>query len=101
MPRPTPLVAPVTTATLPSRFMSVTVSGLGADVLEKWSNATVRGSPPRRPALLAALLVQKSEHVISPDGEPKIAKDMALLSGLAIGRINLQLVRFARLFHCC
>src|SRR6266851_9556150 len=49
--------------------------------------------------LPGAMLVQKSEHVIGPDGGSKIAKGMALLSGLAVSRVNLQLVRLARVFH--
>jgi hypothetical protein len=37
MPRPTPLVAPVTTATLPFRFIPVIVlDPRGPDILEKW-----------------------------------------------------------------
>src|ERR1700693_3361269 len=39
MPRPTPLVAPVTTATLPFKLMPAIVRDSLSDVLKKWPNA--------------------------------------------------------------
>src|SRR5688500_1932640 len=62
MPRPTPWVAPVTTATLPSRVMCGTVSKVRMNAWQKWADAGLlpqvtraeerhrieRRSPPRR-----------------------------------------------------
>jgi len=46
------------------------------------------------------MLVQKSENVFRPHGRGEIPKDMAVLRGVALGRINLHLVHIACLLHC-
>ena len=51
--------------------------------------------------LLSAMVVQKSEDVIRPDGGSKIAKGMAVLRGVAVWGIDLHLVRLARVLHHC
>jgi len=55
------------------------------------NSAFIAGEANAPGRLLAAMLGQKSEHVISPDGGSKIAKSVAVLRRVAVGRINLHL----------
>ena len=45
------------------------------------------------------MLVQKSEHVIGPDGGSKIAESMTILNRGAVRRIHLHFVRLAGILH--
>jgi hypothetical protein len=49
--------------------------------------------------LPGAILVEKSENVFGPDIGAKVAKAVAVLRRVAVGGINLEFVRLARLVH--
>jgi hypothetical protein len=68
-----------------------------------WSSLPVRWIRRQKwhGALLAAILVQKSENVFGPDLGSKVSKAVAVPSGVTVGRINFQFVSLAHPAHLC